>query len=523
MELVYLWVEEYKNIKKQGFNFSPRFKCHYDENTNELTIDENKEYERIFPENINVTAIVGENGSGKSSILELINELSYEDIHIEKDYPVSFFELIQIIVYYDKIKNKFYIYKHNITATINNQSSIVEEKITSKSIQKILISSIPSHSQKEYLLLLDFLRNNNIDFPFSTPEIINICIHDDCNDLLRLIENKNFDFNYYYNIFEEDKTKKFKIFHILLLLAYLKNYKVDFDIQASKNYDDTILELEKKIDNDIKIKIKDFIETPLENFSVTSHHYVNIKKISNNFFKTYMEITKRKETDKLHDFIGKNVFIFNVYPQMSDGQYQLMYILNAIYSQINQDTIMLCIDEGENYLHPNWQKKYVNYLYKFLKDNFSNKQIHLIISSHSPFILSDLPKENVIFLEQGKQVYPFGDNQQTFGANIHTLLSHGFFMEDGLMGEFAKSKINEIIEFHNRTKANNIDKTALTSEYENQKIQFWHIQNIVGDDYLKQVIKNHLIEIEKILLGKDGAKSEEITRARAYLKSLEND
>ena len=24
MELVYLWVEEYKNIKNQGFNFSPR-------------------------------------------------------------------------------------------------------------------------------------------------------------------------------------------------------------------------------------------------------------------------------------------------------------------------------------------------------------------------------------------------------------------------------------------------------------------------------------------------------------------
>ena len=25
MELVYLWVEDYKNIKKQGFNFSPNF------------------------------------------------------------------------------------------------------------------------------------------------------------------------------------------------------------------------------------------------------------------------------------------------------------------------------------------------------------------------------------------------------------------------------------------------------------------------------------------------------------------
>lgn len=25
MELVYLWIEDYKNIQKQGFNFSPNF------------------------------------------------------------------------------------------------------------------------------------------------------------------------------------------------------------------------------------------------------------------------------------------------------------------------------------------------------------------------------------------------------------------------------------------------------------------------------------------------------------------
>ena len=86
MELVYLWVEDYKNIKKQGFNFSPRFRCEfkdkYEKYTDvngkekeklkddcELIIHKNKDCLSVFPNNINVTAIVGGNGSGKSSLL----------------------------------------------------------------------------------------------------------------------------------------------------------------------------------------------------------------------------------------------------------------------------------------------------------------------------------------------------------------------------------------------------------------------------------------------------------------------
>lgn len=80
MELVYLWVEKYKNIHKQGFNFSPRFHCAYDEEKNELTIDENKDYiPDFFGENINVTAIVGKNGSGKSSLLKCIENFWNRD------------------------------------------------------------------------------------------------------------------------------------------------------------------------------------------------------------------------------------------------------------------------------------------------------------------------------------------------------------------------------------------------------------------------------------------------------------
>ena len=120
MELVYLWVEEYKNIKNQGFNFSPRFDCKYNENTNELTINENKEYVSIFPENINITAIVGENGSGKSSLLLGITNskiiirkdnkfytndfaskiYEFNNINSETDYDIIYmdFDLIKLIL-----------------------------------------------------------------------------------------------------------------------------------------------------------------------------------------------------------------------------------------------------------------------------------------------------------------------------------------------------------------------------------------------------------------------------------------
>ena len=100
-------------------------------------------------------------------------------------------------------------------------------------------------------------------------------------------------------------------------------------------------------------------------------------------------------------------------------------------------------------------------------------------------------------------------------------------MEDGLMGEFAKSRINEIIDFHKQVKDENKRENSkldsLKTEYGDKKKRFWDVQSIIGEEYLKQIIKNHLIEIEKILLGKDEAKKQEIERTKAYLEWLEND
>ena len=104
------------------------------------------------------------------------------------------------------------------------------------------------------------------------------------------------------------------------------------------------------------------------------------------------------------------------------------------------------MDEPDLSLHPEWQRKYLKELDSLLETESTNYNV--VLTSHSPFLLSDIPKENVIFLKDGKQIDAL-EKKQTFGANIHTLLSDGFFMEGGLMGEFAKGKIDEVIELLN--------------------------------------------------------------------------
>ena len=172
----------------------------------------------------------------------------------------------------------------------------------------------------------------------------------------------------------------------------------------------------------------------------------------------------------------------------------------------------------------------MKFLIKGLVKIIENKNIsiHFLPITHSPFVISDLPKENVIFLErlengQCKNISNIIDIKQTFGANIHTLLSHGFFMKNGLMGEFAKEKIQSIIKYHEDIEKKEILETD-TIEYKTKKQkEFWQIQSIIGDDYLKQVIKNHLVEIEKIVLGNDEAKEEEIKRLEAQIEQLRNE
>ena len=68
-----------------------------------------------------------------------------------------------------------------------------------------------------------------------------------------------------------------------------------------------------------------------------------------------------------------------------------------------------------------------------------------MIVTHSPFVLSDIPTQNILFLEKGGHK---ADKSEvaSFGANIHTMLVNSFFLKGGAMGQFAKETIVRMID-----------------------------------------------------------------------------
>ena len=66
--------------------------------------------------------------------------------------------------------------------------------------------------------------------------------------------------------------------------------------------------------------------------------------------------------------------------------------------------------------------------------------------------------------------------KETFGSNIHELFTNSFFLSDGLMGEFSRSKIEELIKELNEA------ITISTDDYENN---YKNRIGIVGEPFIR--------------------------------------
>ena len=73
MELIYIWIDKFRNFEKQSINLGNKFEVEYLENEKRINILENTQSTSIYPPYItNINALIGQNGAGKTNILDLI-------------------------------------------------------------------------------------------------------------------------------------------------------------------------------------------------------------------------------------------------------------------------------------------------------------------------------------------------------------------------------------------------------------------------------------------------------------------
>lgn len=134
-------------------------------------------------------------------------------------------------------------------------------------------------------------------------------------------------------------------------------------------------------------------------------------------------------------------------PYLSDGERCILNIFSKLINIIeneNRELHIVLMDEPDQRLHPEWSRQFVYLITKAIESLSEKLKFQFIITSHSPFILSDIRKEDLILLDKNnsnklklKEV-----STNTFAANIYEILNESFFLDDTI-GKFAKEKIEK--------------------------------------------------------------------------------
>lgn len=153
------------------------------------------------------------------------------------------------------------------------------------------------------------------------------------------------------------------------------------------------------------------------------------------------------------------------FKRMSSGQKQMLYQLSTLIyhllnlksvprNQVHYYQLSIVLDEIEVCFHPEYQRMFICRLLELLVDRLHLNEvfgIHLMMTTHSPFILSDIPNELISYMEKGhlltKDELEVRKIRPPMAGNISELLHQSFFLHKGFIGEFARKKILSLVKY----------------------------------------------------------------------------
>ena len=151
-----------------------------------------------------------------------------------------------------------------------------------------------------------------------------------------------------------------------------------------------------------------------------------------------------KQIELEHLSSGERQFVFS----LSSIIYHLTNLRSVLEENPKYYRFHIIVDEVEICFHPEYQRIFISKLLELLTRLRMNEKSKLSIwvVTHSPFILSDFPQSNIMYLENGEQKSAQGIINP-FGANINDIIRQNFFLAQGFMGEFSRNCTKSLIHY----------------------------------------------------------------------------
>lgn len=348
----------------------------------------------------NITFLTGINGSGKSTILNIIQALLVKDIEYFK--KLNFEKIIfhiemkgnsqRIGIEKASLERDFekISFESNKVHFVNNQG-LSEEKV-----KKLKIADEKNFNlnEEEFNLLL----KENLSPLEKINDIIEKLLIDKFGKRT-LFEEFQIQFVDIYNEINKNHESEEYLTEITKLIAEILKKEEISSVIVSRLTELCVKAIQNlKLNSEILFKLIDLMNT-LNLYQKYNNHILDkiIGQINKFFLSSWKElkINELKRRLEINDYLTENKTVKDVYEslyKLSSGERNIIIFIFNLY--FSSEGIYL-LDEPENSLHLDWQLTFSKFLKSFIEE-YPEKQI--ILATHSPDIIQKFSSENFVVL-----------------------------------------------------------------------------------------------------------------------------
>lgn len=225
--------------------------------------------------------------------------------------------------------------------------------------------------------------------------------------------------------------------------------------------------------------------------------------------------------------------MYNLFSSLYDYQFKvdknILEEFNSFSKRENHNSnYLLLLDEADLGFHPQWKKRFIKSIIEILPIIFPEKKIQLLFTTHDPLTLSDIPNDNIVYLEKDNLTnftyvldHSETKRKNTFGANIHDLLADSFFLKDGHMGEFAKEVIQDLINYLTFEEEEDISESDISPCKRWDEKRALKVIGTIDEPLIKERLTS--LHNKKFLYNKKELLSLKIQELQSQLNKLNNE